>query len=186
MRDIRKYGDPVLRRKAIQIEEVDDEVRALADEMIEVMHADNGIGLAAEQIGRTESICVVDVPVELDLDQNKNRINPGVNMPLVLINPQITNGSAEKDVDEEGCLSLPGVTLPITRPKSIDIRYTDRNGDSNEVTVRGLLARSIQHETDHLDGVLIIDRVPKLKKVPVSGRLKRMKKETQSELAKSV
>lgn len=183
MLDVKIYGDPILREKAVPVGEVNGEIRSLADKMIETMHADNGIGLAAEQVGRTESICVVDVPIEMDFDQNSERLNPGVDMPLVLIDPEITRGSEETDVAEEGCLSLPGISLPVSRSKTIDVRYTDLGGSKNEVTVCGLVARCIQHETDHLDGVLIIDRVPRIKRISVSGRLKRMKKETQSRLA---
>jgi len=183
MLKVRTYGDSVLRKKAVPVERVDDDLRALAAEMVETMHADNGIGLAAEQVGRRESICVVDVPPELDLDSGRQRVNPGIDMPLVLINPKITDSSEDTDVAEEGCLSFPDISLPVRRAKTVNVRYMDLAGENNEITVRGLLARCVQHELDHLDGTLIIDRVPKIKQVSISGRLKKLKKSNREELA---
>lgn len=179
MLKIETYGSDVLREKAVAVEEVDGELRALAENMVATMHAENGIGLAAEQVGRREAICVVDVPVEFDLDPQGQRLNPGVPMPLVLINPEITESSQEEDVYDEGCLSFPGISLPIRRPVSVSVRYTDLKGERNEVALNGLLARAVQHEMDHLDGVLIIDRAPKLKRLAVAGKIKRLEEQTR-------
>lgn len=182
MLHIRKYGDPALRKKAVFVEKVDDDVRELTNQMLGVMYDGNGIGLAAEQVGCTEAVCVAHLPVELDMDESGVRMNPGINMPLILINPEITHFSEETVSDEEGCLSLPGILLAVARSESIDVKYLDRNGDGNEISARGMLGRCIQHEVDHLNGKLIIDRVSKMKKISVSRRLKRLKRETQVEL----
>lgn len=179
MLKIEIYGSDVLREKAVAVQDVDDDLRALATEMIETMHTGNGIGLAAEQVGRREAVCVVDVPLEFDLDPQGQRLNPGIGMPLVLINPGITESSKEEDSYEEGCLSFPGISLPIKRPVSISVKYTDLKGENNEFSLKGLLARAVQHEIDHLAGVLIIDRAPKLKKLAVSGKLRQLKETTR-------
>lgn len=179
MLNIETYGADILRARAIAVERVDDEIRGLAREMLEAMHAESGIGLAAEQVGRREAVCVVDVPVELDLDSENRRLNLGIDMPLVLINPEITESSDDSDVCEEGCLSFPGVSLPIRRPTRISVKYTDLRGENNEIGVTGLVARAIQHEMDHLEGVLIIDRTPKLKRLAVAGRLKKLKEHSR-------
>jgi peptide deformylase len=178
MLNIEIYGSQILREKARRVERVDDEIRALSAEMLETMYAENGIGLAAEQIGRSEALCVIDVPVDLDLDADNRRMNPGVNMPLVLVNPEITASSPDESVCEEGCLSFPGISLPIKRANTVSLRYMDLDGEANEVELTGLLARAVQHELDHLNGVLFIDRAPKLKKVSVAGKLKRLQQQS--------
>jgi peptide deformylase len=121
--------------------------------------------------------------VRADVDEDGNRLNPDAEMPLVLINPEITWTNDETVLMEEGCLSFPGIYAPIVRPTEAVVRYLDRNGNEQERHARGLLARAIQHEVDHLDGVLIVDRMSRVKKVALSGRLKRLRKETQSQLA---
>lgn len=176
MLDIQIYGSDVLREKALPVDAVDAGIRTLAQEMLETMYADNGIGLAAEQVGRRESVCVVDVPVELDLDCDNCRLNPGVIMPLVLINPKITRRSDDESSCDEGCLSFPGMSLPVKRANAIDVRYLDLKGETNEISVRGLVARAIQHEMDHLAGVLIVDRTPKMKRLAAAGQLKKLKR----------
>lgn len=175
---IRKYGDPVLHEKAEPVENIGEEVRTLANRMLETMHANNGIGLAAEQVGCTKSLCVVDLPLEMDMDGNRKRINPGINMPLILINPQIMTSSKETDIADEGCLSFPDIFFPITRAKSVNVRYLDFNGDNNEISIQGWLGRAVQHETDHLNGTLMIDRVSKIERMSISNKLKQLKKKT--------
>jgi peptide deformylase len=182
MLHVRRYGDPVLREVAVSVERVDGHICELADEMLGIMRDGNGIGLAAEQVGRTEAICVVHLPAELDMDKHGVRMNPGINMPLILINPEITRFSEERLSGEEGCLSLPGISLMVTRAESIDVKYLDRKGVGNEISVCGMLGRCIQHEVDHLKGLLIIDHVSKMKRMSISGRLKRLKQETRAVL----
>ena len=183
MKQVEKYGSAILREEAVPIEVVDDDIKALADDMIATMRAENGIGLAAEQVGRREALCVIEVPIELDFDRNHQRMNLGVDMPLVLINPVITASSDDMDVCEEGCLSFPGFSLPIKRPSRVSVRYLDLRGDNNEISVQGLVARAIQHEMDHLEGRLIIDHISKVKRLSIAGQLKKLKQETESGLA---
>ena len=174
--EIRTYGDPALRKKAVDVERVTDETRALLDDLLAAMYADNGIGLAAEQIGRTEAVCVVDIPKEMDLTPEGEENNPGVNMPFVLINPEIIKASEKFESREEGCLSFPGIYVPVSRPIDIRVRFLDRRGKTCTIDTYGLLARAIQHEMDHLNGILLVDRMSQVKRIALSGRLKRLKK----------
>ncbi len=184
--EIRTYGDPVLREEAKPIERVDDEIRKLAKDMLETMHHENsGVGLAAQQVGKTCALCVVDVPAEYDQDENGTRHNPDVEMPLVLINPKITESSKDTDVYDEGCLSFPGIHAPVTRPLEITVTYLGLDGAPKSHRLRRFIARVVQHEMDHLRGVLLVDRMSYLKKVALAGQLKRLKKETQEQLAEA-
>lgn len=148
--------------------------------MLETMYAEEGVGLAAEQVGRTESVCVVDVPAAADKDEKGERLNPDVPMPLVLINPKIVEASDETATAEEGCLSFPGIYAPIARPAGVRVRFLDRDGKQREYPLKGLVGRAVQHEMDHLAGVLIVDRMSPVKKIALSGRLKRLRKDTQA------
>ncbi|NJL39340.1 MAG: peptide deformylase [Leptolyngbyaceae cyanobacterium SM1_4_3] len=141
-------GDRVLRQPAKRINKVDDEVRQLAKEMLQTMYSEDGIGLAAPQVGVHKQLIVIDC--ELD-----NPTTP----PLVLINPTVKPQSRDMCVIQEGCLSIPGVFLDVTRPEVIEVSYKDENGRPQKLTVNGLLARVIQHEMDHLNGVMFVDRV---------------------------
>ena len=179
---LRYYGDPVLRENGAPIEAVTDEIRALADDMIQTMRAEQGVGLAAQQIGRTGRICVVEVPPEYDVDEEGHRLHPDLAMPLVLVNPRITNRSEDRDTAEEGCLSFPKIVAPITRSCSIELGYVDREGAAREVQLAGFVARVVQHEVDHLNGVLFVDHMTPVKRVALAGRLKRMRKETLARL----
>lgn len=160
-----RYGDQVLRQKAVPVGEVTDAVRRLASDMLASMYAENGVGLAAEQIGRTERMCVIDVPPE---DAG------GVSMPLVLINPEIEQLAGEQ-CGPEGCLSFPGIYVKVMRAEKAVVRYTDLAGKPQCVEGAGLLARALQHEIDHLDGVLLVDKMSAVQKVANAGKLKRMK-----------
>lgn len=142
---IRIFGDPVLREKAKPVKKIDKIISNLAKSMLETMKAEKGVGLAATQIGVLEKICVCD---------------PGEN-PMVLINPEIIEVSEEKEIFEEGCLSLPRVTVNISRPKRIKVRALDLKGRVQIIEAEDLLARIIQHEIDHLNGNLILDRASK-------------------------
>lgn len=176
------YGNPVLRQKAVEVMNIDDDIRALVKEMFLTMHLERGVGLAAEQVGRTERIFIVEIPPEGDLDENGNRENPGIEMPLVFINPKITGHGEEVQVGQEGCLSFPGIFANVERWYEVDAQYTDLNGIPQTIHAKGLLSRAIQHELDHLDGVLLVDRMSHVKKVAVNGRLKRLVKETKKAL----
>ncbi len=161
-----KYGSPVLREKAAPVAVVDEAVRKLASDMLASMYAENGVGLAAEQIGRTEAVCVIDVPAEQTC---------GVRMPLVLINPQIMEAEGEQ-VGQEGCLSFPDVYINVRRAERVKATYLDTDGKAQAVEATGLLSRAIQHEIDHLNGVLLVDHMSPVQKVANAGKLKRLKR----------
>ena len=179
---ILEYGDPILRAKGKPIENIDNRIRELAANMIETMHAANGVGLAAQQIGEALQLTVLDVsliedrPSTLKLDGQD--ADPKTSMPLVLINPEIEmRGMPEVGV--EGCLSFPEITGDIERSKSVIVRAQTLEGGTIEIEASGFLARAIQHEGDHLNGILFIDRMNSAAKAALSSRLKRLQKETR-------
>ena len=181
--EIRKYGDPTLREKAKPVEKVDERVLTLATNMVDTVRGGRGgIGLAAQQVGETIALCVIDVPAEYDADENGVRFHPEVKMPLILINPEILEASKETDIRDEGCLSFPGIYAPVSRSVEISLRFMDLNGKSRELRLKHFIARVVQHELDHLNGVLLVDRMAHLKKIVLAGQLKRLRKETQEEL----
>jgi len=153
VRDIVLIPDPVLRVECTPVAAVDDDVRALMDDMLETMYDAPGIGLAAIQIGVTRRIVVIDVSKE---DDDKN--------PIFLINPEIVWTSEETSVYEEGCLSIPEFYDEVERPAACKVKYLDRDGKPQEMDCDGLLATCVQHEIDHLNGVLFIDYLSKLKR----------------------
>lgn len=176
------YGNPVLRTKSTPVKKVTDELRTLADRMLGLMYSAEGIGLAAEQIGRTEALFVLDIPPRADQDEQGRPLNPGVTMPLAIFNPEIIGASEETEDYEEGCLSFPGVQVTVTRPKEVVLRYLDRNGKEQTLNAKGLLARAIQHENDHLNGVLLVDYMSageKMFKFPALNRLMRQNKQSK-------
>jgi peptide deformylase len=179
---ILEYGDPILRAKGKPIENIDDRIRELAANMIETMHAANGVGLAAQQIGEALQLTALDVslvedrPSVLKLDDKD--VDPKAEMPLVLINPEIElRGTTEVGV--EGCLSFPEITGDIERAKSVMVRAQTLDGGTIEIEASGFLARAIQHEGDHLNGILFIDRMNSAAKAALSSRLKRLQKDTR-------
>ena len=179
---LRYYGDPVLRQKADAVVDIDDAIRRLALDMIETMHAERGVGLAAQQVGRTVALCTVSVPVEMDVDEDGVREHPDRGMPMVLINPTIVDSSDEPWSMEEGCLSFPGISAMIKRPRDITVAYTQLDGTDVQARLTGYLSRVVQHEVDHLKGILFNDHMTPVKKAALSGRLKRLKKETLADI----
>jgi peptide deformylase len=179
---IMQYGDPILRAKGKQIEKIDDYIRALAANMIETMHAANGIGLAAQQVGEALQLTVLDISQIEDrpsrLNLNGKDVDPTTSMPLVLINPEIELGG-ETEVGTEGCLSFPEITGQIERAESTMTHAQNLEGDKIEIVASGLLARALQHEVDHLNGILFIDRMNSAAKAALSSRLKRLQKQTK-------
>lgn len=165
------YGNPTLRKKARRVETVDDAIRTLADRMLGIMVSAEGIGLAAEQIGRDEALFVLDIPTAADCDSNGRPNNPGVTMPLVLINPEIIGTSDQTAAAEEGCLSFPGLYVSVTRPAEVVVRFLDRDGKERTLNAKGLLARAVQHELDHLNGVLLVDHMSPIDKLKQAVRL---------------
>ena len=180
---ILQYGDPILRAKGKRIEKIDGRIRELAANMIETMHAAHGIGLAAQQIGEALQLTVLDIsaiedrPSTLKLD-GKDTTDPKTVMPLVLINPEIEL-RGESEVGVEGCLSFPEITGDIERAQSVIVRAQTLEGGTIEIEAGKFLARAIQHEHDHLNGILFIDRMRSAAKAALSSRLKRLQKETR-------
>jgi peptide deformylase len=179
---ILEYGDPILRAKGKRIENIDDRIRELAENMVETMHAANGVGLAAQQVGEAFQLTVLDVSLVQDrpssLKVDGKDVDPKAAMPLVLINPEIEL-CGETEVGAEGCLSFPEITGEIERAKSVLVRAQTLEGERIEMEVSGFLARAIQHEGDHLNGILFIDRMNSAAKAALSSRLRRLQKETR-------
>lgn len=160
--DIRVLGDPILRQETEPVVEVDDEVRDLLDDMLETMYAADGVGLAAPQVGIGRRITVIDIR------------DPEVGV-LELIDPQIVESSDEVERGEEGCLSIPGLQEIVERPARVVVEALDRDGEKRRIEGEGLLARALQHEVDHLDGVLFVDRVSPLKRRMLLKRWQKVK-----------
>lgn len=179
IREILTYGAEELRHKSKPVATVTETIRRAVRDMLDTMYANSGVGLAAEQIGRDEAICVIDVTGVRAGDEPGTVENPVVPMPLVMLNPRITVAQGEQ-TGQEGCLSFPEVQVNIRRSAQVTARYMDLDGRQCDVTAVGLLARAIQHELDHLDGVLLVDRMSHMQKLAVSGKLKRLKGEPRS------
>jgi peptide deformylase len=182
IRDIVKYGDPVLRTKGKRLEAVDDEIRALAADMLETMYEANGVGLAAQQVGRALQLTVIDVS---DAESRPSRmwlageeVDPKEHMPLILINPELELGE-EVEIGTEGCLSFPEITAEIPRALKVKVNAQDLNGNRLEFEAAGLLGRAVQHENDHLNGILFIDRMSSAAKAALAGKLKRLAAESK-------
>jgi peptide deformylase len=163
------YGDPILRRKADPIGEITPDIRKLAEEMIETMDASNGIGLAAPQIHHSIRLFIMRTPIESE----EGKVEWGE--VKVLINPSLSEPSEETWKSSEGCLSIPGIRAQVERPKEINVEYTDLNGQLVRERFKGWAARVFQHEYDHINGVLFVDRVDeevRLKLLPELEKLK--------------
>lgn len=174
--DIRKYGDPVLSKPAQPVSEVTPELRALAQEMLQTMYEADGVGLAAEQVGRTESLCVIDVPPEAQ-GAAYAPLNAGVKMPWILFNPVVSEPEGTQR-GSEGCLSFPGVSAQVTRALSVRVDYLGEDNKHYSVRVHGLLARAAQHEIDHLNGTVFVDRLSPTQRMLVAGKLRKLKRES--------
>jgi len=166
--EIRKYPERILKQKAAPIESIDAHTQNLMDDMIETMRAARGVGLAANQIGVLKRLCVIDAST----GEEKCPL-------IILINPLIIEkeGTVESD---EGCLSIPGYTTSVKRAESVYVRGLNREGRTIEIEGTGLLARALQHEIDHLDGLLIIDRMSPIKKEFFKRRYKKFLQEIES------
>ena len=158
--EIKEYGEPVLREKALPVKEITPGILNFIKDMAETMYADSGVGLAAPQVGVSKRIIILDGEED------------GL---IVLINPVIVKSEGEV-VEEEGCLSIPGIYSQVRRSSKVTVKALNENGDPIEITKEGLTARALQHEIDHLDGILFIDRIGRLKRTIL---LKKLKKEKQ-------
>jgi len=186
--EIVKYGQPVLRKKGERIESITPEIKKLIADMFETMEANHGVGLAAQQVGHAVQLTVIDVRAVTDrpstLELNGAAAEVAAFMPLVLINPEFTpTGEAVKG--GEGCLSFPEIFGEISRPGQVDVKALDARGKPIQFRCGGLLARAVQHETDHLNGILFIDRMDKKTKAEIQPELDDLQAETKAKLAKN-
>lgn len=154
IREIRILGDPVLREPAQEVVDLHEDVKVLVNDMLETMYHAEGIGLAAPQVGISTRVIVVDL-------RGADEDTVGL---VALVNPRVVESSRKKDRAPEGCLSIPGMEEVVERPSSVTVEGLDPDGEPVSMAVSGLLARALQHEIDHLDGVLFIDRVSPLKR----------------------
>jgi len=183
--EIVKYGHPVLRQKGARIEKITPEIKKLIADMFETMHERHGVGLAAQQVGKALQLTVIDVrevterPSTLELKGQP--ADPNEIMPLVLINPAI-KPAGEPVAGNEGCLSFPEIYAEILRPGSVDVMALNEKLKPLEFRAGGLLARAIQHEADHLNGILFIDRMTKKTKEEIRDELDAMQAATKAEL----
>jgi peptide deformylase len=157
--EIKEYGEPILRGKALPVKEIAPEILNLIKDMAETMYTDSGVGLAAPQVGVSKRIIVIDGEEE------------GL---MVLINPILVKSEGEL-VEEEGCLSIPGIYSQVKRASKVTVRALNENGDPIEMTKKGLAARALQHEIDHLDGILFIDRIGRTERQILLNKLKKKK-----------
>jgi peptide deformylase len=183
--EVVKYGHPVLRQKGAHIEKITLDIKKLIADMFETMNANHGVGLAAQQVGQAVQLTVIDVreakdrPSWLELDGQPAEVNEF--MPLVLINPEL-KPDGEPVAGGEGCLSFPEIFAEITRPESVTVKALDKKGKPIEFRCGGLLARVVQHETDHLNGILFIDRMSRKTKEELRPELDELQAKTKAEL----
>jgi peptide deformylase len=157
--EIKEYGEPVLREKALPVKEITPEILNFIKDMAETMYTDSGVGLAAPQVGVSKRIILVDGEED------------GL---IVLINPKIIQSEGEV-VEEEGCLSVPGIYSKVKRSSKVTIKALNENGDPIEITKEGLASRALQHEIDHLDGILFVDRIGRMERQVLLNKLKKKK-----------
>ena len=168
LREILIEPNKILREKSLKVEQVDKDLQTLMDDMLETMYAAPGIGLAAIQVGAPKRVIVLDLAKK---DSPKN--------PMCFVNPEIIEKSKTNSTYEEGCLSVPGQFAEIDRPDKCYIKYLDYHGQPQEIRAEGMLATCIQHEIDHLEGILFIDYLSKLKKSMIVKKLSKQKKELE-------
>lgn len=171
---IRVYGDPILRTETEEVTADSEDLQPLIDDMFDTMRAAEGVGLAAPQIGRTERIFVADVRPMYETAADVDERLPA--QPMVFINPEIVWESEEECEFEEGCLSIPDIREIVVRPERVRIEYLDRNLEHQELEVDDMLARVIQHEFDHLEGVLFVDRISAFRRRLLKRKLRDMTK----------
>ncbi len=171
MASIRIYGDPVLRKKAAPVTAFDDKLGKFVEQMIDDMYESDGVGLAAPQVGESVRVAIVDP-------------TGGEKAPYVLINPEVIERSEEQVEDEEGCLSIPDIRLKVRRPAIVSVRAWNEHGEEYTIeNAAGLFARALQHEIDHLEGILFVDRVSPVSRQLVSGKLKKLAKSSRDRAA---
>jgi peptide deformylase len=185
--EIVQYGHPVLRQPGARIETVTDEVRQFAADMVETMHHAEGVGLAAQQVGRALQLFVLDVREVKDrpstLEVGGAAVDVAAAMPMVLINPEVTPLN-DPVTGPEGCLSFPEIYGDITRPEAVEVRAVNERGEAVTFRCGGLLAKAVQHELDHLRGILFIDRMASDKRRAIQGDVDALMAQTKAALAR--
>ncbi len=178
------YNDPILRKKGDKVADFTGALSAFAEQMIDAMHAAHGIGLAAQQVGRAVQLCVIDLKeTEADFEWTLDGAKPPLElfMPMVIVNPKVSVArKAPTASSEEGCLSFPEIRGDVSRPIAVSAIFQDQHGLSHSLECTGLFARCLQHEVDHLNGVLFIDRMEKPVKAALNDSLKALAKETKA------
>jgi len=169
LRPILIHPDPRLKKVSAPVTDLSDALRLLADDMLETMYDAPGIGLAAPQVGVLSRLIVLDCSKDDEVD--------ALPRPLVMFNPQVVAVSDQKNVYEEGCLSIPDQFADVTRPKVVDVRWIDRDGNEQTETFDGLWATCVQHEIDHLDGKLFIDYLGPMKRQLITRKMQKLKRE---------
>ncbi|MFO7725121.1 MAG: peptide deformylase [Oceanipulchritudo sp.] len=179
---VTQYGEPVLRQSGDAVETFDESLQTLASDMIETMYAEEGVGLAAQQVDRALMLCVIDVShlPEEELDYQLDGLRQPIDliMPLPLVNPEVTELPGKTITDEEGCLSFPGIRGDVPRTETIEVRFQDLKGLAHTLICSGWFARVVQHEVDHLNGKLFIDRMEKRRRRLIEGKVRRLKRDT--------
>lgn len=186
--EIVKYGHPALRQPGAPVTEVTEEIRRFAADLLETMHAAEGVGLAAQQVGRALQMFVVDVRAVTDrpstLEIDGRSVDPKSAMPMVLINPEVTPLN-DPVTGPEGCLSFPEIYADITRPESVEVRALDEHGRPVRFRCGGLLAKAVQHELDHIRGILFIDRMSAATRRQLRPELDALQARTKAALARA-
>jgi len=170
LQPIRKYGDPILRKKAVAVDDFGPALQELFVDMVDTMQAASGVGLAANQIGRTEALCIVD----------QGLIDEGAPV-RAFVNPRIIEEYREENELEEGCLSIPDIHEQVTRKLQIRVRFQDLQGQEHEEVFQDMIARVLQHEIDHLNGIFFVDRLSAMRRKLLSKKLKAIAEEAQQE-----
>jgi peptide deformylase len=177
LRQILTEPNEILRKKSLPVKAVNKDLQKLMDDMLETMYAAPGIGLAAIQIGVPKRIIVMDIGFRDKSDDINNYKEEGKKNPMYFVNPEIINKSKNNSKYEEGCLSVPGQFAEIERPEKCQVKYLDYNGQPKEIFAEGMLATCIQHEMDHLEGILFIDYLSKLKRSMIVKKLVKQQKQ---------
>ena len=185
--EIKIYGEGVLHKKGARVEAFEEPLRQFANDMLDTMHEANGIGLAAQQVGEALQFCVVEVPRELEDDEPGTCLYDGkptpqdLLMPMALANPEVTPVPHPTGFREEGCLSFPEIRGEVERPFGISVQFQDLEGNPHTLKCDGLLARCIQHEVDHLNGTLFIDRMKKRDLQEIQPEVRALKQATRQQ-----
>ncbi len=176
-----QYGDPILRKKGRPVERFDKKLIKLANDMVDTMHEAGGIGLAAQQVGLDLQFCVIDLrDAESAFTYRLDGASPPLDliMPMALANPEVEPVPKPTTTSEEGCLSFPGIRGEIARPDSIRVKFQDAHGEPHELACNGLFSRCVQHEVDHLNGILFTERMDKATVEALDSDLRKLKKQT--------